>query len=222
MRSVFILLILLLVPYLFASLILECEEMVSEERDGCYLGKAKQPEQCNNIKSVYFRDQCFLAFAETHAQSYRECDVLYVQYHALCYARITYEGNDNATACGELEPDFKEECYVYYVTHKNPGQITACSSIPLNYQESCRKRLYETMAPKDERDCKSLFGERYYQECVDYLESKTNSISIALSFIASVWAFVSSPWTVAGTSIAIVLVILLLFYRICSRAAEKA
>lgn len=221
MRFGYALLLLLVAQLAFAQPIAECEGMSPEDRDGCYLSRARLPGQCNQISHMQTRDQCFKAIAETYAQNYQQCSLLYVQHQPLCYSRITYENNEDIRACDSLHPDYREACFIYYVMHRSPGLVAQCEAIPQNYQDECRRQVFEFVGPKDQDDCMSLFGDRYYEDCVAYVGSQSNPISMAVSFIVSAWEFVSSPQTIAITAIVISAIILGIFARIWKRASEQ-
>jgi hypothetical protein len=206
---------------LYAQTAEECANMVPSERDGCYLGRARTPEECMPISDIHIREQCFAVIAEQHAKSYRECDALYSDYQPLCYARITYENNKNQMACEQLQQDFRQACYIYYAVHKPPGQISSCEKIPPNYKEKCMARFFEKASLQTESDC-AMFGERYKESCVDYLNSKTNILQRLVLFIDSAWAFVSSQWTIAGMSLVLFLAFIVFGARIISRGLSMS
>jgi hypothetical protein len=187
--------------------IAECERLASSERDGCYLAKAERAGDCALIGEVGAREQCFQAIIETRAKSYRDCDELYAQHQPPCYARITYENSRNQMACEQLQTDFREECYVYFAFMGGSGDITACSSISPKYLGRCIEFFFERTPPGSPDDCRALFGNAYYEECVEHVNRKTNPIQAALSFVESCWAFMTSPDFVVGASIVVSLAI---------------
>ncbi len=205
---------------LFGQAIAECEQMPPQERDGCYLGKSVQPDQCANILDPKVRDQCFLAIAEQHARTYRDCDRLYAQYQPLCYSRLAYGVSKSSMSCEDLPLEFREYCYFYFADKNSGGKIAACEAIPPQYKQGCLEEFFKKTLLQSESDC-SAFGERYRGDCAKYVGSKSNPISFSLSFIEGAIAFLTSPNVVAGASFVVILVILLFFLRVANRGMRK-
>ncbi|MFH0817423.1 MAG: hypothetical protein V1909_02200 [Candidatus Micrarchaeota archaeon] len=191
------------------------------ERDGCYLAKSRIPTDCLFISDVIVRDQCFLAIAESHAKTYRDCDGLYLQYQPICYARITYQDKKNQMACEDLQPEFKSYCYFYYADMKSGGRLSSCETIPPQYKQECLRNFFTKASVKSEADCKGTFGGRYYEDCASYAGSKTNPVAIVLTFIQSALAFLTSGTVVMVISVIVFLSLALFMIKVLLRIFEK-
>ncbi|MFH1470657.1 MAG: hypothetical protein ABIF01_02830 [Candidatus Micrarchaeota archaeon] len=202
----------------YAALIGECEEIATYEKDGCYLAKSRQPDQCMNILDPTMRDQCFILIAESHAKTYGDCDRLYQEYQPICYARISYLEDSNPMACDRAVPEYRSYCYYYYADKRSNGQIMSCGSIPPQYKQDCLTTFFKKASIRSEDDCAVAFGERYSEECRNYVGSKNNPITVSLSFVESAWSFLSSGSTILWGSIVVFLAILIFLLSVVSRA----
>ncbi|PIY59899.1 hypothetical protein COY95_04625, partial [Candidatus Woesearchaeota archaeon CG_4_10_14_0_8_um_filter_47_5] len=97
--------------------------------------------------------------------------------------------------------EFREECYVYFAVMRSPGDITTCGSVSPNYRDRCLEVFFDRTGPKSPDDCRGLFGNAYYDECVGYVNRKGNPIQMALSLVETSWTVLTSPDFVVWASV---------------------
>ena len=204
---------------LFSAVVLgagieDCAKSGPGERNGCYLAKAREPEECKPISDVYIRDQCFLAIAESYATSYQDCDALYLQHQKLCYARLTFESGKGAMACDELQAEFRGDCQAYFAEHQPGGNISSCETITPSYWEACYAWFFAKLGPRSREECGKLFPGKYAEMCSAYVAGKGNPISNSLSFVDDAWKFANSSGIVMWASLAVSVLVLACLARL--------
>lgn len=209
--------LLMLASFAFSASIKDaCPDKQGRPDDFCISNKASTAADCRQMSpDSVFLDSCY----QNVIPSINDCNEIPTKdARKQCAIRNFYSENRNdSSACGRIEPEYEQDCYIYFVEQKYPSDLDGCDTIPSGYQKECQKKLLRGMLgfSPNEEFCSTLKS-RYNEVCLQAVKEQKEFISTSMGIMGAVFGLFglifASPFICCGLVVIIIAVIAVAFY----------